>query len=293
MSAVPPPGTEPAGPSLEGPPVCPRHPDRVSYVRCQRCERPTCPECQRPAPVGVHCVDCVRQSTKATAHQRTVFGARLRSGPTVVTYVLIGLNLVSFLLQNVLGSRDNPWFQALALSPAIGEHEPWRFLTTAFLHNPSSLFHIGFNMYALWSLGQVLEPALGRARYLTLYVVSALGGNVMYVLLSDSHSVGWYTAAIGASGAVFGLFAAFFVLLRRMRRDPRSVIVLLVINGVLGFVLPNIAWQAHLGGFLVGLALGTAYAYAPKDRRALVSVAVPVALVLALVVLAGLKYAWA
>lgn len=288
MSTVPPYGTTPVGPSpAEGPPVCPRHPDRVSYVRCQRCERPTCPECQRPAPVGVHCVDCVRQATKAAPQQRTVFGARLRTGPPIVTYVLIGLNVVSFLLQNALGD----WTRDLVFSPVLGDSEPWRFLTAAFLHSTGSIFHIGFNMYALWSLGQVLEPALGRLRYITLYLVSAFGGNVMLVLLIDPHSRGWFGWAVGASGAIFGLFGAFFVLVRRMRADPRSVIALLVINGVLGFVLPNIAWQAHLGGFLVGLALGAAYAYAPKQHRALVAVAVPIALVCALLILVGLKYA--
>ncbi len=267
--------------------MCPRHPDRVSYVRCQRCERPTCPECQHPAPVGVHCVDCVRGATKAAAQQRTIFGARLGTGPTVVTFALIGLNLISYLLQLTVGES---WTRELVFSPAVAEVEPWRFLTAAFLHSTRSVFHIGFNMYALWSLGQILEPALGRLRFLTLYVVSALAGNVMLVLLADPHSLSWYQWALGASGAVFGLFAAFFVMLRRMRRDARSVIALLVINGVIGFVVPNIAWQAHLGGFLLGLGLGAAYAYAPKERRTLVAVAVPIVALGALLALAALKY---
>jgi len=287
---LPPDGSTPAA-SPQGPPVCPRHPDRVSYVRCQRCERPVCPECQRPAAVGVHCVDCVREAVRGAPQARTAFGAPLRRGAApVVTYTLIGLNVVSFLLQSALGPfRSNAWIDALIFAPSIGEAEPWRFLTSAFLHYPGSIFHIGFNMYALWAMGQFLEPALGRARYLALYLVSAVGGHVMVLLLADDAA--WRQGVVGASGAVFGLFGAVFIIMRRLGRDPRGIVVLLVINAVMAFLIPRISWQGHLGGFLVGAALGFAFAYAPKEHRRTVAVAAPAAMLVVLVGLAALTYA--
>ena len=161
-------------------PVCPRHPDRVSYVRCQRCGRPACPDCQLPAAVGVHCVDCVREANRSAPQARTAFGAPLSEARPVVTYTLIALSVVSFLLQMTLGTgRDNPWTSALIFAPFLGETEPWRMLTTAFLHSTGMLLHIGFNMYALWIVGQALEPALGRWRFISLYLLSALGGSVI------------------------------------------------------------------------------------------------------------------
>ena len=183
-------------PSTGGPvpgavPVCPRHPDRVAYVRCQRCERPTCAECQRPAAVGVHCVDCVREAARTAPVTRTAFGAPVRAGRPVVTLTLIGLCVLSFLLQQVPGIS---WTGGLIFSPAAGQVEPWRFLTAAFLHDPQVILHLAFNMYALWILGASLENALGRARFLTLYVLSAIGGSVMVVLLASPTSDSWYTA---------------------------------------------------------------------------------------------------
>lgn len=260
-------------------PVCPRHPDRVAYVRCQRCGRPACPECQRPAAVGVHCVDCVAEAARTTREGRTVFGGRVRGGRPVVTLTVVVLCVVSYVLQLTVTG----WTQQWAFSPVIGAFEPWRFLTAAFLHSPSQIFHILFNMVALWMVGPYLEQALGRARFATLYLLSALGGSVAVVLLAPVTG-GWTTAVVGASGAVFGLFGAVLVVMRRLGRDAGPIIGILVLNGVLGFVLPNIAWQAHLGGLVVGALVGAAYAYAPRERRALVGWAVPVAVVALLAV---------
>nr|WP_225755771.1 rhomboid family intramembrane serine protease [Actinotalea sp. Marseille-Q4924] len=266
-------------------PVCPRHPDRVSYVRCQRCGRPACPECQRQAAVGVHCVDCVREAARTAPVARTAFGAPLREGRPVVTLTIVALCVVSFVLQlGVLGVGGGAWTQRWIFSPAAGAFEPWRFLTAGFLHSTGMLLHIGFNMYALWLLGPMLERALGRWRFLALYLLSTLGGTVMFTLLA-SDVVDFRTGVVGASGAVFGLFGALLPVLRRLRQDARGIIVLVAINGVLGFVVPGIAWEAHLGGFLVGLGLGAAFAYAPRRHRAVVGVAAPV-LALALLVLA-------
>lgn len=265
--------------------MCPRHPDRVSYVRCQRCGRPVCPDCQRPAPVGVHCVDCVAAASRAARPTHTVFGGRVHGGRPVVTITLIALCVISYVLQWTVPTWTGRW----AFSPLVGAEEPWRFLTSAFLHSPGSVLHIAFNMVALWMVGPYLEAALGRARYLTLYLVSAIGGSVGAVLLAPAVG-GWNTPMVGASGAVFGLFGAVLVVLRRLGRDAGGIVGILVLNGVLSFVLPGIAWQAHLGGLVVGAVLGAAYAYAPKERQRLVSVLASVGVAAALAVATLMTY---
>ena len=274
-----------------GPPVCPRHPDRVSYVRCQRCDRPTCPECQRPAPVGIHCVDCVRDANRAVRQPQTAFGAPLRGGEPVVTITLIAVTVLSYLLQLSVGDR---WTSAIAFSPASGEAEPWRFLTVAFAHYPYGTFgitHILFNMYAVWLLGRELEHALGRARYIALYLVSAFGGSVMVLLFASPVTGDWTRPVLGASGAVFGLFGAIAVVLRRMGRSARPIIVVVALNAVIGFLVPGISWQGHLGGLLTGMVIGVGFAYAPKARRREVAIAVTVGTAIVLIVLALVKYA--
>jgi len=156
----------------------------------------------------------------------------------------------------------------LQFAPVVAADEPWRALTAAFLHSPRSLVHIAFNMFALYVIGQYLEPMLGRLRFVVLYLISALGGSVGVVLLATVPQ-GWLTPTVGASGAVFGLFAAVLVLNWRLGRETGGIIALLLINGVLGFVLPNIAWQAHLGGALTGAALaGILAATAASGRSA-------------------------
>ncbi|MCC2313493.1 rhomboid family intramembrane serine protease [Cellulomonas xiejunii] len=273
------------GDGTQQPPVCPRHPDRVAYVRCQRCGRPACPQCQRPAAVGVHCVDCVAEAARTSREGRTAFGGRVRGGRPVVTLTIIGLCVASYVLQLVVAGWTSRW----AFSPVAGAYEPWRFITAAFLHSPGQVFHILFNMIALWMVGPYLEATLGRARFATLYLVSALGGSVGAVLLAPATGT-WLTAMVGASGAVFGMFGAVLVVLRRTGRDAGPIIGILVLNGVLGFVLPGIAWQAHLGGLVVGALLGAAYAYAPRERRALVGWAAPLALVVVLAVVTWTMY---
>jgi len=267
-----------------GVPVCPRHPDRVSYVRCQRCGRPTCPECQRVAAVGVQCVDCVAEAARALPVQRSVLGGRVRAGAPVVTLALIGTCVAVFLLSRVFPGITS----ALIFAPVIGEREPYRFLTTAFLH--ANFLHIAVNMYALWIVGPYLERMLGRARYLALYLLSALGGSVAVLLLAQPDTQAWFTPVVGASGAVFGAFAAILVVLRRTGRDATQILVLIVINLVLGFVVAGISWQAHLGGLLAGLVLGTVYAYAPKASRTLWSVVGTGVVTAALVLSAMVKY---
>ena len=187
--SVPDPGA--AGGPVAEPPVCPRHPDRVAYVRCQRCERPACPECQRPAPVGIPCVDCVREAARAAPERRTVFGGPVRDGRPVVTLTILGMTLASFLVQLVVG---RPWTAALWFWPPAGEVEPYRFLSAALAHYTGGTFgltHILFNMYALWILGPSLERAFGRLRFLALYLLSVVGGHVMVLLLADPAARSW------------------------------------------------------------------------------------------------------
>lgn len=250
-------------------PVCPRHPDRVSYVRCQRCERPTCPACQRQAAVGFQCVDCVREQATSIPVVRTAFGGAVTTGRPVVTQVLVALCVGVYLLQLAPGLDIT---QRFAFAPVVAESEPWRFVTAAFLHQTGFLPHILFNMLILWQLGPVLEQQLGRARFLALYLLSAVGGSVGYLALADPTDLGsWRTAVVGASGAVFGLFGALMVLNRRMGTDNRGILTLIGINAVIGFVPGlNIAWQAHLGGLLTGALAAAVLLYAPRARRSLV-----------------------
>ncbi|WP_105032233.1 rhomboid family intramembrane serine protease [Arthrobacter ruber] len=247
-------------------PVCPRHPDRVSYVRCQRCGRPACPECQRPAAVGFQCVDCVREQAASVPARRNAFGGAVRGDTPVVTYTLIGLCVVVYLLQLVVPGIIRSFAYAPVYTAGAGgviPAEPWRMLTAAFLHSPSSFLHIAFNMYALYILGKVLEPAMGRARFLALYLISALGGSIGVLLLSDNP----LQPVVGASGAVFGLFGALFIVQRKRGGDVRQIVVLIAINAVIGFVVAGIAWQAHLGGLIAGAACAAAIAYAPRGAR--------------------------
>jgi membrane associated rhomboid family serine protease len=275
--------------------VCPRHPEREAYVRCQRCGRPACPECQRPAAVGIQCVDCVREAARTTPGARTVFGGRATDGTPVVTYAIIAICAVAYLAQ-----RANPSVTAnFAFAPFLGWTEPWRFVTAAFLHSPSTIFHILLNMFALWSLGQYLEPMLGRARFAAIYLISGIGGQVAVVLLAGSPTVvglntgldnAWLTSVVGASGAIFGLFGALLVLNRHLGRSSAAMYVVIAINAAFGFFYPNISWQAHLGGFVVGPACaGAVVAFRGRQRQQLVWAALG-GIVVILVAVTVVKY---
>lgn len=243
-------------------PVCPRHPDRISYVTCQHCGRPACAECQVTAAVGTQCVDCVREASKNIPSTRTVFGGKATDGRPLVTYLLIGINVVVFGLQMVIsGLTDQLMYAGIFTSP-FGPAEPWRMLTSAFAHSPTFIGHIAFNMYALYICGRVLEPMLGRSRFLALYLVSALGGSVAVLLISSPLS-----PVVGASGAVFGLFAALFVLMRSRGIPVVQIGILMAINLAIGFIFPGISWEAHVGGLVVGAASAAVFAYAPKGPK--------------------------
>ncbi|BBY94464.1 rhomboid family intramembrane serine protease [Mycobacterium gallinarum] len=255
-------------------PTCYRHPDRATYVRCNRCNRYICPECMRDAAVGHQCAECVGEGAKTVRQARTQFGGVPAATP-LVTYVLIGINVVMFVLQTMSSELE----RALVLfSPAVADGEWYRLLTSAFLHYGP--MHIAFNMWALYVIGPPLEVALGRLRFTSLYLMSALGGSVVVYLLSTLNG-----QTAGASGAVFGLFGATFVIGKKLNMDTRWVIGLIAINLVITFVVPNISWQGHLGGLVTGAAIATAYAYAPRTNRTAVQGGALVGLLLLFLVL--------
>ncbi|GGH97987.1 rhomboid family intramembrane serine protease [Arthrobacter liuii] len=269
-------------------PVCPRHPDRPSYVRCQRCGRPACPDCQRAAAVGFQCVDCVNETKRTTAEVRSVYGGAVATGRPLVTYGIIAACVVVYALQMLI---PGDWvykqfaYNNIFAAPQYGAFEPWRMITSAFLHSPDSLLHILLNMYTLWIFGQALEPVLGRIRFLALYLISAIGGSVGYLLLNPLLVPGQgLVGLVGASGAIFGLFGAMLLVQRQRGGDTRQLWVLIAINGVIGFLIPHIAWQAHLGGLITGGLCAAVLAYTPRGRRQGLLQALGLAAVLALLI---------
>lgn len=259
------------------PPVCPRHPDRVAYVRCQRCDRPACPQCQVPSAVGVHCVDCARKNASSRRGVSSLLGGRAITD-ALVTKGLIIACVTIYLVQMALPSLGAQF----AFVPAVASSQPWRFMTTAFLH--ASLMHLAFNMWALWVLGSALEPILGRWRFAALCALSALGGSTMiYWLASPTAPASWLTSTVGASGAVFGLFAALFIIQRRFGRDTSAIVGLLVLNLAISFIGANISWQGHLGGLVTGAIVAALYAWAPRNRRTVYGVCGTVGITIALI----------
>ncbi len=259
-------------------PHCYRHDNRETYVSCQRCGRPICPECMRPAPVGFHCPEeagaAARRGDGAARRPGSGFGGRAVMGrPGLVTQVLIGLCVVAYFLQGLPGlsgsGTDNTFTQDYSLyGPSIASNnEYYRLVTAAFLH--ANILHILFNMYALYLLGYQLEQILGRTRYLALFVVCAVGGNTLSYLLN-----GFNTFSVGASTAVFGFFAAYYVIARRLRADTSAILVIVGINLVITFTISRIDKWGHIGGLVVGLLVGAVYAYIPPRRGRLQAAAV-------------------
>lgn len=260
---------------------CYRHPDRQSFVLCQRCLRTICAECQTPMPVGVICPECLREQQKSSGAPRprraprVLRAVRADDSRPLVTYGIIGLTFFVFVVTLIPGvgllAR-----QTLALIPPLlypsftGSFEPWRLFTLLLVH--SGFWHVGLNMLALWMLGRSLEPMLGRLRFLWLYLLSGLGGSVAAVLL------GFMTPVVGASGAIFGLFGALLVIGRHIGANITGIAVILGINLVLSFLplltgalggtgIPQVSWQAHIGGLIVGALVGTIYARTRAIRK--------------------------
>ncbi|MEW2430060.1 rhomboid family intramembrane serine protease [Micromonospora sp. NPDC047644] len=272
-------------------PVCYRHPGRETYVRCTRCDRPICPDCMREASVGHQCPECVDEGRRSVRPARTAFGGGTAGRHGYVTKALIAVNVL-FLLASIASARGGDaavggsgfgglmggstplteWGAVLGRAylsdytlGGIAEGQWYRLVTAMFLHY--GVLHLLLNMWALWVLGRSLEANLGRVRFAALYLIAGLGGNVAAYLFSSPRA-----ATVGASTAVFGLFAALIIIERRLGRDISRIIPILVINLVFTLAVPGISIPGHLGGLVVGALMALVLAYAPRGRRTLVQV---------------------
>ncbi|WP_327142970.1 rhomboid family intramembrane serine protease [Nocardia sp. NBC_01327] len=249
-------------------PTCYRHPDRPTGLACTRCGRPSCPECLTPAAVGQHCVECVQQGRQDVRPVRNQAGSAVSKRPEpYVTWSLIAVNVLVFAItafqaRSVMDNQRSDLFVDWMLVPALVGHGQWvRVIGSAFLHYGP--IHLLANMFALYVLGPYCEIALGRARYLSVYAVSLLGGSAAVTVLSDP-----LTASAGASGAIFGLFGAVAVVMLRTRQNLTQIMVLLVINLIITFSVPGISVWAHLGGLLAGTVAAGGILYLPRWLRA-------------------------
>jgi membrane associated rhomboid family serine protease len=232
--------------------MCYRHPGRETAVSCSNCGRPICPDCMVYAAVGIKCPECAGQQTGARAATRRVGRAAGAGTGAIVTKTLIGINVVVYLISIAQGSGGltpaasfiNRW----ALNGfEVSQGEWYRLITSAFLH--ASLIHLAFNMLMLWWFGQALEAALGRGRFLGVYLVSAVAGSAGALLLS-----GEFVNTVGASGAVFGILGAGLVLERRqIYVFGGGALLVVVLNIVFTFVVSNISIGGHLGGLIGGI----------------------------------------
>lgn len=267
-------------------PVCYRHPSRETYVRCTRCNRPICPDCMTAASVGHQCPECVAQGRRSQRPVRTAFGGSVAGRSGAATKTLVGLNVVVAVFSIATGGvssiaggglggllgRSTPltdWGSVLGLATyggavhGIAHGEYYRLITAMFLHY--GLLHLLLNMYALWLLGINLERALGPLRFTVLYLLAGLGGNVAAYLFAAPN-----TPTAGASTAVFGIMAAIFVILKRMRLSVAPIVPVIVINVIFTLTIPNISKSGHLGGLAVGAIVAAILAYAPRARRNLI-----------------------
>ncbi len=229
-------------------PACYRHPNRETNVACSSCGRPICPDCMTVTPVGMRCPECARQRTRVT----------VGTGPSVArapaTYVLIAINAAAFLAELATGSGAAFGASGSVLrdyglyGPAVANGDWYRVVTSAFLH--AGLLHIGLNMFALYILGNLLEPGIGTPRFIGVYLVSLLAGSLGALLVSPR------TLSVGASGAIFGLMSAAFVIARHRGLEglASQLGFYVVLNLVFTFSIPRISVGAHIGG-LVGGAL--------------------------------------
>jgi membrane associated rhomboid family serine protease len=275
-------------------PTCFRHPGRETYVSCVRCGRHACPDCLRSAAVGQQCVECVREGNRTARRPAAVFGGRPTAG-AAVTWTLVAINVLLYVVElarpgiaNDLAMLGRAQITNGGPLQGVSQGQWYRLFTSAFLP-PPGLSGLGpldilFNMWALILVGPALEKLLGPVRYLIVYLVSALGGSVMFYLIGPVN-----VEALGASGAIFGLFGAWFVVARRLRLDSRWIVTIIVLNLIIGFTVHGIAWQAHVGGILAGGLLTAAYAYAPKENRALIQGAATAAIVAVLVLAVVLR----
>ena len=266
----------------QSPRTCYRHPDRRAGVLCQRCDRPICPDCMHQASVGFHCPECTR-----SGRQRVVRPSQLGTG-LVVTKVLIGLNVAVFLagVGSGLSTKDSFIRHGGLIANAadagklvgVANGEWWRIFSSGFLH--ANLLHIGFNMWALWVLGQLMEPVLGRARFALVYAVALVAG-ALGVLLVDPNQL-----TVGASGAVFGLMGAAAAAMRSRGINvfATGLGATIMLNLLITFAIPGISIGGHVGGLVGGFVVGWIFVDTPPawQRNPTLQMAAAAGLVVAL-----------
>ena len=225
--------------------TCYRHPDRRAGVRCQRCERLICPACMKTASVGFHCPECAHGG-RQKVYTRANWSDALRR--PVVAQALIAVNAAVYVAGLALDQGDGFIFDGGLFGPSVADGEWYRIVTSGFLHSTNPM-HLLFNMLALWNLGTILEPALGRVRFGLVYAVSLLTGSLGVLVLSPD------SLTVGASGAVFGLMGALLIAHRVRGIDPWSSGLggVLLINLLITFGVPRISIGGHLGGLAGGL----------------------------------------
>ena len=230
---------------------CYRPPNRETYISCSECGRPICTECMTPAPVGQRCPE---HSGKPQGIRRVPAGARrsaFEGTSALVTKTLLGVNVAIYVITAAQGSGINSpggslFTKWLLFGPAVANGDWWRLITSAFLH--ANLIHIAFNMYFLWFVGSAVETALGRGRFLAVYLNSGLAGSAGALVFNPA------SPTVGASGALFGILGAAVVLERQ--RDyvlGGSALGLVVINLILSFSISNISVGGHIGGLIGGI----------------------------------------
>jgi membrane associated rhomboid family serine protease len=267
-------------------PTCYRHPGRETRLACTTCGRPICGECTIDASVGQKCPDCAAPEGR----HRVIDRAEIRGerGRSPFTYTLIAINVMIFFSAQLDPALDRRLILEFAHHPAlVADGEWYRVMSSMFLHG--SLMHVLFNSWALWLFGPAIERRFGSASFVALYLAAGVAGGAAYQVS------GRMQFAVGASGAIFGLFGAVLAAMYRQRHSPAGramfsqLMLLLVINLALPFAVPNIAWEAHLGGLAAGAIIAAAWVRVPSvgpgtaPRR--VAVAVAVMVVAAVVVL--------
>jgi membrane associated rhomboid family serine protease len=257
--------------------TCYRHPRRETAVACSNCERPICPDCMTPTPVGMRCPECARQTTQVKRMPAGIGGGRAPA-----TYVLIAINVAAFVVEIIGGgvgagiaSSGGKVFNHFALfGPQIAAGDYWRLLTGAFLH--AGLLHLAFNMYALYILGSILEPGIGTPRFVALYFASLFAGSLGALILTPD------SPTVGASGAIFGLMSATFIIARQrgVGDVAQQIGFFILLNLLFSFSISGISIGGHLGG-LIGGAIA-AFIVVGAERRRSGTVALELAAMIAL-----------
>ncbi|WP_026931494.1 rhomboid family intramembrane serine protease [Glycomyces tenuis] len=280
-------------------PVCYRHRNRETYLRCVRCDKPICADCRIDAPVGFQCPDCVAAGRRKERRARSAFGGRAATAfggssagsAGTVTKTMIGINVAMFVLtllvggMSAVGGARTELHNALAQAsifvyqggfysthipvelfgtvydlPGVASGGEYRLLTSTFMHYGA--IHLLMNMVVLWILGRVLEKDLGSLRFLAVYLISGLAGSVATYLFAAPETI-----SAGASGAIYGLFGTLILVNRRLSRDNTGMYILLGLNLVMTFALPGISITGHLGGLVGGLLCGAVLAFTPREQR--------------------------